>query len=284
IEAMIKDDTIAIRAVPNPLKLNYRVMAVIALGVELSRLDEVCEKLVDIPNISYVSVMFGKFDVILFAEYRDFETLFKLVREQMPSIKGIREIDTFIIADCKKGYMRSFKQDSLSDKSISFDEIDEKLINELRIDGRATYISLANKLGISSATISRRISSLVKNHAIQITVVANPTKLGHHVTCFLGMQVELTKINEICAKLSTYTHIPLVITLMNGYHILAAVTHINLRALLKFITSEISRIDGILNIETLVRGEFKKRTYLGFDLKDALFHPDDLFGSDNQDA
>jgi len=280
IEAMIKDDIIAIRAVPNPIKLNYKVMAVIALDIELSMLDEVCEKLVDISNISYVSVMFGKFDVILFAEYRDFETMFELVREQMPSIKGIRGIEAFIIADCKKGYLRSFQQDSLSNKPVFIDKLDEKLINELRIHGRATFVSLANKLGTSSATISRRISSLIKNNVIQITVVANPTKLGHHVTCFLGIQVELTKINEICSRLSNYTQIPLVVTLMNGYHILAVVNHMNLSALLNFITNEISQIDGVLNIETLIRAQFIKRTYLGFDLKDALFSPLDYSNSD----
>jgi len=280
IEAMIKDDIIAIRAVPNPIKLNYKVMAVIALDIELSMLDEVCAKLVDISNVSYVSVMFGKFDVILFAEYRDFETLFELAREQMPSIKGIRGIETFIIADCKKGYLRSFQQDSLSNKPVFIDKLDEKLINELRIHGRATFVSLANKLGTSSATISRRISSLIKNNVIQITVVANPTKLGHHVTCFLGIQVELTKINEICSRLSNYTQIPLVVTLMNGYHILAVVNHMNLSALLNFITNEISQIDGVLNIETLIRAQFIKRTYLGFDLKDALFSPLDYSNSD----
>jgi len=280
VEAMLKDDIFAIRAVPNPIKMNYKVMAVIGLDVELSMLDEVCDRLADISNISYVSTMFGKYDVILFAEYRDFDTLYKLVREQMPQIKGVKAIETFIIADCKKGYMRSFKKDISSDKPFLIDEIDEKLINELRVDGRATFSALANKFGTSSATVSRRVSSLVKKGVIQITVVANPTKLGQHVVGFLGMQVELTKIDEICSRLSSYSQMPLVMTLMNGYDILAVVAHSNLRTLLKFITNEIARIDGVLNIETLIRGEFKKRTYLGFDLQDMLLHPLDDSGLD----
>jgi len=273
VEAMIKDDIIAIRAVPDPSKMGYKAMAVIALGVEVSRLDDVCDKLMDNPNITYLSTTFGKFDVVLFAEYRDFDTLYKLVREEIPNIEGTNAIETFLISDMKKRYQGPSNIDSLSDKPVLIDEIDEELINELRTDGRGSFTVLANKVGVSPATVSRRVASLIRKNVIQITVVANPTKLGHHVVAFLGLRVKSTKINEICSRLSSYPQLPLVMTLMSGYNILAVVALPNLRALLKFITNEIALIDGVFNIETLIRAEFKKRTYLGFDVEDMLRHP-----------
>lgn len=275
VEKMLEDDVIAIRAVPNPAKMGYKVSAFIGLDVEISSLDDVCNKLIEIPNISYVSTMFGKFDAILFAEYRDFDTLYKLVREEMPSIKGIKAIETFIISDSKRKYTGSFKADPVSDKPVPIDEIDEKLINALRIDGRATFTALANDLGVSPATVSRRVASLIKKNVIQITVVANPTKLGHHVVAFLCLHVDLTKVNEICSQLSKYPRIPLVMTLMSGYNILAVISLPNLDSLFKFITNEISIINGVQNIETLIRAEFRKRTYLGFDVQEMLRHPID---------
>jgi len=33
---------------------------------------------------------------------------------------------------------------------------------------------------------------------------------------------------------------------------------------------EIAFVDGVTNAETMIRGEFKKRTYLGFDLEEKL--------------
>jgi hypothetical protein len=62
-------------------------------------------------------------------------------------------------------------------------------------------------------------------------------------------------------------------TLMNGYNIIAVISLPNLDSLLKFITNEISHLDGLLNLETLIRAEFRKRTYLGFDVEDMLHHP-----------
>lgn len=267
VEAMLKNDIFTVRAIPNPIKLNYKVMSFVALDVELSKLDYVCEKLVDIPNISYISTMFGKFDIIFFAEYRDFETFHKLVWEKIPNIEGVKAVETFLIGSCEKGYLKSYD----ADKPVLVDEIDDKLINELRIDGRAKFTTLAKKLGISSATVSRRVTSLIENGVIQITIVTNPSKLGHHIVAFLGLHVELAKTSEICSRLSRYPQIPLVMTLMNGYNILALVATPNVQTLLNFITNKISRIDGVLNIETLIRGEFKKRTFLGFE--DMLIYP-----------
>lgn len=195
VEAMLKDDVIAIRAVPNPVKMGYKVMAIIALDVEIYSLNDVCNKLIDIPNVSYVSTMFGKNDVILFAEYRDFDSLYRLVREKIPNIKGVKAIETFIISNSQQKYMGSFRADSSPEKPVAIDEIDEKLINELRINGRTTFSVLASKLGVSPATVSRRVASLIKKNVIQIAAVANPTKLGHHVVAFLCLHVELDKVN-----------------------------------------------------------------------------------------
>ena len=272
VETMLRDDVIAINAVPNPDILGYKVQAVICLDVEIPELDGVCSRLVNNPNISSVSTTFGRYDLIIFAEYRDFEMLNKLVREEIANIKGIKSIETFIISDTKKRYAGVFSTNSRAERPIAVDEIDEALISELRTNGRATFIALADKLDISPATVSRRVDYLTRKKAIQITVVPNPTKMGRSVVAFLGLQVDLKKINEICTRLSSFPQVPTVLTLLNGYNILTVVTEPNLQELFKFITNEIAVIRGVQNIETLIRAEFRKRTYLGFDLEERLHH------------
>jgi len=154
IRKLLEDEIIAIRAVTNPVKMGIKVMACIGLDVEISMLDSVCTQLVDIPNVHLVITMFGKFDVLISAEYRDIDMLYKLVRETLPNIKGIKTIETFLICDDRNKYQTSNGKGFLSsDESTQIDEIDENLINELRKDGRIKYNVLARKYGISSATI-----------------------------------------------------------------------------------------------------------------------------------
>jgi len=273
VEALLNNDVISISAVPNPEKMGYKVMAVITLDVKLSEVDNVCAKLVDNPNISSISTTFGRFDIILFAEYRNLEMLYKLVSEEIPNIGGIKTIETFIISERKKRYQGFLDIDLNSNTSLFIDEIDEKLITELRKNGRESFTTLAEIVGVSPATVSRRVAYLTKNNVIKITVVPNPTKLGHSIVAFLGIQAELSKLNEICAQFSEYSQVPSVMTLMNGYNILALVVQPSLQELSKFVTNEIARIDGVINVETLIRAEFKKRTYLGFDLEERLRNP-----------
>jgi len=270
VDSMLKDDIFTISAIPNPANMGYKVMSVINLDVALTHVDSVCDKLAENPNISYISTTFGRFDILLIAEYRDLESLYKLVREEIPNMEGVKSVETFIVSQMQKRYQATTNSSSKSQKPVSISAIDDELIKELRKNGRATFTSLAKKYGVSAAMVSRRVSSLVKRNVIQITIAPNPTKLGRSIVAYVGMQVQSNKLDKIASQLSAYSQIPQIMTLISGYDILAVVAISNLEELAKFIMKEIASIDGVINVETLVRAEFRKRTYLGFDFEKTL--------------
>lgn len=271
INYLLDNDMISINAVPNPHRIGYKVMAFIALDVDILKAKTVCDKLIENPNISSIVTTFGRFDILIFAEFLDLNDLNKLVREELSDIEGINRIDTFFISEIKKRYEKIFSPDSLIDKPVQIYEIDEKLINELRKDGRANYTNLAKKYNTSSATISRRVASLIRNEVIKITVVPNPSKLlGFSAVAYLGLQTELKKINRISDQLSSFSEIYTVMTLMSSFSILAIAVLPNFELLYKFIINKIASIDGVTNVETLIRAELRKRTYLAFNLEETL--------------
>jgi Lrp/AsnC family transcriptional regulator for asnA, asnC and gidA len=250
--------------------MGYKVMVVVVLDVELSEVRNVCDKLVNNPYISSIVTTFGRFDVILFAEFYSLDDLNKLVQEELPQVKGIHRMDTFFVSEVKKTYESTYKQNPNS-KPVAIDEIDKNLINELRIDGRANYTVLAKKYGISSATISRRVATLIKKNVIRITVVPNPPRLlGYSSIAYLGLQVELGNINEICKELASHPEVHLIMTLMGGFSIICVVVLPNLEELYKFIIEQISQINGVYNVETSIRAELRKRTYLAFNIEDVI--------------
>ncbi len=270
VDSMMKDDIFTINAIPNPINMGYRVMSVIGLDVELPSVEDVCEKLADNPNVSYIATTFGRFDILLNAEHRDLESLNKLVKEEIPGLGGVRTVETSIVSEVKKRFQVSNNYNPLSSKTTPIDEVDDQLIRELRKDGRAPFTVLAKKYGLSTAMVSRRVAALLKKNVIEITIVPNPTRLGRPVVAYVGLYVKPRQVDKVAARLSGYSQIPQVMTLMNGYDILAVVTFKDLEVLSRFIMKEIASIDGVVNIETLVRAEFKKRTYLGFDFEKAL--------------
>jgi Lrp/AsnC family transcriptional regulator for asnA, asnC and gidA len=126
---------------------------------------------------------------------------------------------------------------------------------------------LANKLGISTPTVSRRIASLLKENVIKILAIPNPSKLGYSANAFIVVRAKLAKVDKICDQLSSYPEVHLVMRLMNDFDILFDAYFANIDMLYEFLKSEIANIDGVLSIETFIRGSFN---YVS---ADAVFPP-----------
>lgn len=72
------------------------VSAVILLVVEKDRINEVAEKLVDLPGITEVYSVAGQYDLVAIARVRDPDGIAEAVTRQMLKIEGITRSETLI--------------------------------------------------------------------------------------------------------------------------------------------------------------------------------------------
>ncbi|MEJ2739253.1 MAG: Lrp/AsnC ligand binding domain-containing protein, partial [Dehalococcoidia bacterium] len=108
-------------------------------------------------------------------------------------------------------------------------------------------------------------------NVIKITAIPNPPRLlGYSSIAYLGLQVELGNINEICKELASHPEVHLIMTLMGGFSILCVIVLPNLEDLYKFIIEQVSQINGVYNVETSIRAELRKRTYLAFNIEEEI--------------
>jgi DNA-binding Lrp family transcriptional regulator len=130
------------------------------------------------------------------------------------------------------------------------DDLDLKLIEELRDNGRAAYADLAEMTGVNKATVSRRIKRLVKQNVIKFSAVSDPLKLGFTVRAMIALEVELAKIDEVCQQLVSYQCVHLVLTTFGRFHVFVLV-HFPDEGLLKdFIIKDLSKLNGVRQLET----------------------------------
>jgi Lrp/AsnC family transcriptional regulator for asnA, asnC and gidA len=267
VDKMLDEDYIAIKTVLNPFKFGFNAHAFITLDIDLDKISHVCAQLVNNPNISLVSTIFGRYDVLMIVDFPNWEQLQDFITKELPNINGICKIDTFPIIAIKKIYNGLFRFDSFFSNPPSLDEIDHKIIEELGKNGRLSFADLAHKLNISLTTVSRRVANLKKEQIIRIAAVRNPSKWGYLANSYFCLHTDKNKVEGICAALSVHPEIHLVMTLMSGFEILAGIHISNLEAMYKFIVEKVARIDGVSNIETFVCAETLKRSY-------ALFEPE----------
>jgi Lrp/AsnC family transcriptional regulator for asnA, asnC and gidA len=97
ITALTENGIINIRAVVNPERVGYSVMADVFLEVEPGRVREVARQAAEFPQSSYVACATGESDVSISLRVRSIEELFDFVTEKLGRIKGVRRTQSYLL-------------------------------------------------------------------------------------------------------------------------------------------------------------------------------------------
>jgi Lrp/AsnC family transcriptional regulator, regulator for asnA, asnC and gidA len=141
------------------------------------------------------------------------------------------------------------------------DQIDNQIITLLQKDGRISNTEIAKKLKISEATVRTRLKKLIEDEYIQIVAVSNPLKLGFEITGDLYIHVDMKKIDTVIMELKKIKELWYIVMTTGEQNINAEFVAKTLEELNDLVYNKISRIDGILRVETSIIMKYIKRKY-----------------------
>lgn len=105
---------------------------------------------------------------------------------------------------------------------MTYEYLDEKLVNELLNDGRASLRSLAEKLGVSVTTVSNHLSDLEERGVIRgYSPDVDYDKLGYDVTAILQLKVEGSALTDVTDRLEEHDQMVSVYEVTGDYDIIA---------------------------------------------------------------
>lgn len=130
------------------------------------------------------------------------------------------------------------------------DGLDNRLIQLLQKDGRMASKALAGKLGTSEFTVRRRLRRLLEEGTIRIVAVANPIDLGFEIAGNLKIKIDLRKTDTVLESLKNIDSVIWIALTTGGTDIDADFVARSLTEFKEIIFKQISRIDGVLSIET----------------------------------
>jgi Lrp/AsnC family transcriptional regulator for asnA, asnC and gidA len=102
VQRLVESGVVQIVAVTDPMMLGFRRNAMIGLKVE-GDLRTVANDIAAIPEVSYVVVVSGSFDLLMEVVCEDDDHLLALLNDKVRAIPGVRSTETFT-------YLRLFKQ------------------------------------------------------------------------------------------------------------------------------------------------------------------------------
>jgi DNA-binding Lrp family transcriptional regulator len=258
LDSLLQDRVISIKALPNPSRIGYKASAIIGLNIDLRKVDGLCQKLAQNNQLTLIVTIFGRFDVLIIADFLNFEMLNNFIKQELPNVEGIVRIEPLFVAETTKRYSGMFPYKEMKNSDAAIDDIDGKLLGALGKNGRVPYSQLAGELGVSIATISRRVRALINNDIMKITVVPNPAKFGYLAIAGILLHTDFSKVNEIAARLAESPEVHTVMKLSNSYDIFFIVHFPNPEKLYQYLKTKIAAIDGVLSMETFIVSEIVK--------------------------
>jgi Lrp/AsnC family transcriptional regulator for asnA, asnC and gidA len=100
---LIEQGILQVVGVTDPLKLGFQQMAMIGIRCQSDKLVEVAERLAEMPEVDYVVITAGRYDLLIETVCEDNEALLGFLAGRLRSIDGVRETETFV-------YLRLVKQ------------------------------------------------------------------------------------------------------------------------------------------------------------------------------
>lgn len=144
-------------------------------------------------------------------------------------------------------------------ESTEIDDADIQIIRMLNRDARAPVSKIAEELEMPESTVRHRLNRLIKDGAIEFTVVPNPLHLGYKVWAIIEIQAELARVRTLAQELARSPEVYFVSITTGEYDIMVGAVFRSNEDMLRFLTNELARTKGIMRTRTATVLDVVKR-------------------------
>jgi len=270
VERLLAEKIVSIRAQPNPYKLKLLASALIVIKSDLSKNEQICQKLAENFHVNLVQTVFGRSDILIIVYFPNLEKLHKFIDTELYPMNGVLKVEVFFINEILKRYDRFFEKELHGETQIKIKDTDWKLIKALSRDGRTHPAVLAEEAGIHVSTVYRRIEALLKDGVIKISAIPNPSRLTpNSANAYVILEADPEEVDKIRLNLMQYPEVHFLMTMSNRSGIILCIHSGNNETLFRFIQNNINFHNELVNAETFIRAMIHK-TYYGWFSEQAI--------------
>ncbi len=139
------------------------------------------------------------------------------------------------------------------------DAIDKGIIEALQRNGREPFRRIADRLGVSEATVRARYARLCDDQILQVTGVTNPLGLGFESQAMIGVRTAGPP-DPVADEIARWDEADYVVVTAGQFDLLVEIVCGSRRDLLD-VTNRIRALDGVTATETFLYLELWKQLY-----------------------
>lgn len=140
------------------------------------------------------------------------------------------------------------------------DDVDRAIVGALQVDGRRTYGSIAEAVGLSEAAVRQRVQKLREAGVMQIVAVTDPLQAGFTRQAMVGIRTD-GDARAVAGQLAAIPAIGSVVVCAGSFDILVELVCEDDDAMLELVNGVVRRTAGVRETETFMYLEMAKQTY-----------------------
>ena len=92
-------------------------------------------------------------------------------------------------------------------EAFPIDDVDRAIVEQLRVNGRATNQQIANSLGLTAATVSARIRRMEEADKLRVVAVSDFSAHGYNVLMEVAIEVDGRPASEVATELAEFPEV-----------------------------------------------------------------------------
>ena len=254
--ALRDEGYLRITTVLDPRLLGFEAMGLVGVNLDGSRTSsEIIAAVATMTEVDYVSTTTGRFDLWIELVCRDKTRLLEILERHIRRLEGVAYAELFPYLSLYyqrpqfAGVPTGFGH-PVSATRLTIDELDRKILAELALDGRSSYLAIGRKLGSSESRVRKRVKRMVTAGAVQIMAIVNPQSLGYRTMAWLALTVapgaRLMVIADAFARLHAVTYVAVC---AGRYDLFVEVAFRDDEELLTALDEQVRVVPGLASVE-----------------------------------
>ncbi len=147
-------------------------------------------------------------------------------------------------------------------KAASLDDLDRDILEMHQKDVFFSYAELAEKWGVTTATIRNRIRRLKASGVMDVILVINPYKIGYNTFAIVGIRLETgASPDKVVSILLSTPGVTNVVMVAGRYDFFVHYVCRNMEEYRRFVVERFRKIPGIASIESFIGLDLYERKF-----------------------
>lgn len=168
-----------------------------------SRIGDAADAVAAMPGVITVYETTRRPELVAYVRAQDMNRFGNLIAGIQSIVPNLAQLDTLPIIDMRRAHRSIGNLQLPAPRKPPSDDLDERIIQALEIDGRLAIKALARQLGLSDTAVRYRMNKLTQDSRFEIVTVCDAKAMGYNIWTDIRMRVvpnELDRMRDIFIK------------------------------------------------------------------------------------